>query len=67
MHLSWSSLYSYALHLQSYRIHVKEISGNFKSPVRVDFDVLKKIVIFLKIQKWQDKLVGFLVGFLIPK
>ena len=26
------SLYSYALHLQSYRNHVKEISRNFKNP-----------------------------------
>ena len=31
---------------QSYRNHVKEISGSFKDPARVGLAVLKKIVIF---------------------
>ena len=45
-----SSLCSYTLHLQSYRNHVKEISGNFKNPARVGLAVLKKTVIFWKFQ-----------------
>ena len=55
--LVFTSLHSYTLHVQSYRNHVKEISENFKDPVTVGLAVLKKIVIFLKIPKCQDKLV----------
>ena len=50
-HLKWSlvlpslPLYFYSLHLQPYRNHVKEISGNFKDPAKV----------FLKIPKWQHR------------
>ena len=40
----FARLHSYALHLQLYRNHVKEILGNFKDPVRVDLTVLKTII-----------------------
>ena len=40
------TLHFHALILQSYRNHVKEISGSFKDPARVDLAVLKKIVNF---------------------
>ena len=50
------TVHSYAVR-RSYRNRVKEISGNFKDPTRVGFTDLKKIVILLKIRKWQHKLV----------
>ena len=50
------SLHSYAAR-RSYRNHVKEISGNLKDPVKVALAVLKKDRYFLKILKWQHKLV----------
>ena len=36
----------YALNLQSYRNHIKEILGNFKDSAKVDLTVLNKIVTF---------------------
>ena len=38
----------YALHFQSYRNDVEEISGNFKNLLRLKLAVFKKIVIFSK-------------------
>ena len=55
--LSSFSLHFYALHLQSYRNHVKEISGNLKDPARVNFGSSQKDRYFLKIPKWKHKLV----------
>ena len=52
-----SSLCSYASHLQSYRNHVKEISGSFKNPAWVGLAVLKKIVIFWKFQNGSTNLL----------
>ena len=49
---------SYALHLQSYRNHVKKASGNFKNSARKDLKSLGgSEKDFLKILKWQHKLV----------
>ena len=44
------TLHFHGLHLQSYRNYVKEISGSFKDPARVDLGILKKIVSFLGFQ-----------------
>ena len=48
--LFFTSLHSYALHLQSYRNHVKKVSGNYKDPAREGLTALKKIVIFWRFQ-----------------
>ena len=50
------SLHFYTVY-RFYRNHVKGILGNFKDLVRVGLVVLKKIIICLKIPKWQRKLV----------
>ena len=46
------------LHLQSYRNPVREISGSFKDPARIDLAVLKKIVNFLRFQNGSMNLLG---------
>ena len=51
-----SSLHSYALHLQSYRNYVKEISGEFHKSDGSRFGGSEKDRYFLKIPKWQHKL-----------
>ena len=67
----FACLHSYALHLQLYRNHVKEISGNFKDLVRVDLAVLKIIVIFWRFQNgsinffWNYKQGKLVSNFLI--
>ena len=58
MSLSSLTLHFHALHLQSYRNHVKEISGSFKDPARVDLAVLKKIVNFWRFQNGSMNLLG---------
>ena len=50
-----SSLHSYALHLQSYRNYVKEISGEFHKSNGSRFGGSEKDRYFLKIPKWQHK------------
>ena len=45
--------------MRSYRNHLKEISRSFKDPARVDLTVLKNIVNFLKILKWQHELARY--------
>ena len=52
------TLHIHALHLQSYRNHVKEILGSLKDPARVDLAVLKKIVNFLRFQNGSMNLLG---------
>ena len=56
--LSSLTLHFHALDLQSYRNHVKEISGSFKDPARVDLTVLKKIVNFWRFQNDSTNLLG---------
>ena len=52
------TLHFQALHLRSDRNHVKEISGSFKDPARVDLAVLKKIVNFWRFQNGSTNLLG---------
>ena len=68
--LSSLTLHFHALHLQSYKNHVKEISGTFKDPASVDLAVLKKIVNFWRFQNSSMNLLGITsekVDFLFPK
>ena len=63
-HLCLTSLHSYALHLQSSRNHVQKILVNFINLAR--FGGSEKDCYFLKILKWQHKLVGdFKLGKLV--
>ena len=58
--LSLSSLpfHLYALHLQPYRNHVKEISVNLKDPAIIDLAVLKKTIKFSRFQNGSINLLS---------
>ena len=69
-HFFLSSIHCYTLNMQLYRNHVIEILGNFKDPARVDLGDSEKEYYFVKIPKWQHKLVwnykqGKLVSYLL--
>ena len=53
------------LHLRSYRNNVKDISGGFKNPAKVDLMVLKMIVNFWRFQNGRHYKRGKLVSYFL--